>query len=143
MSKTSWFCRPEGVDADETHVHEHRAPTDASVRLLVEMEAKTRERVLAAYPVENTLLKFTTVLLERDDRASFGPVLVVRYQLGGGQVREFRESLFGPEREALQKVLKKFSEHVGESVLLELVETRPFARVVQEVLRKKAVDANE
>jgi hypothetical protein len=107
------------------------------------MEAKMRERVLAAYPVENTLLKFTTVLLERDDWASFGPVLVVRYQLGGGQVREFRESLFGPEREALQKVLKKFSEHVGESVLLELVETRPFVRVVQEVLRKKAVDANE
>jgi hypothetical protein len=135
--------RSSYVNTSPEHVHEHRAPTDASVRLLVEMEAKMRERVLAAYPVENTLLKFTTVLLERDDRASFGPVLVVRYQLGGGQVREFRESLFGLEREALQKVLKKFSEHVGESVLLELVETRPFARVVQEVLRKKAVDANE
>ena len=132
--------RSSYVSTSPEHIHEHRAPTDDSVRLLGDMEAKMRERVLAAYPVENTLLKFTTVLLERDNRESFGPVLIVRYQLGGGPVREFRESLdgllFGPEREAFLKVLKKFSEHVGESVLRELMETRPFEEVVRQMLRK-------
>jgi len=121
-------------------VHEHRAPTDDSVRLLGDMEAKMRERVLAAYPVESTALKFTTVLLERD-RASFGPVLVVCYQLNGGPIQEFRETLdgllFGPEVEALNKVLKKFSEHVGRAVLEGLVSARPFHEVLQQVLRKK------
>jgi hypothetical protein len=104
------------------------------------MEEKIRSRVLAAYPVESTALKFTTVLLERD-RASFGPVLVVCYQLNGGPIQEFRETLdgllFGPEVEALNKVLKKFSEHVGRAVLEGLVSVRPFHEVLQQVLRKK------
>lgn len=45
------------VDVTSTHtsnstVHEHRAPTDESVRLLREMEAAARESVLASFKTE-------------------------------------------------------------------------------------------
>lgn len=36
------------------HIHEHRAPTDDSVRLLAEMEAKARDKIVEAIQVGDT-----------------------------------------------------------------------------------------
>lgn len=36
------------------HVHEHRAPTDESVRLLAEMEAKARDKIIEAVHIGDT-----------------------------------------------------------------------------------------
>ena len=37
----------------QTEVHEHRASTDESVKLLAEMEEKAREKLLAAVPLNS------------------------------------------------------------------------------------------
>jgi len=39
-----------------THIHEHRAPTDESMRLVREMEEKVRGEILSAGTIKNTKL---------------------------------------------------------------------------------------
>ena len=131
--------RSSYVSTSPEHVHEHRAPTDDSIRIFSELEAKAKARVLDAYPVESTPLKFTVIQLAHDE-ASFGDLLVIKYQLGDGPVQKFTWSsdqfLFCNERDAAHELFRSFSEHVGRSVLEEMSKTAAFGAVIKQILRK-------
>jgi len=59
--------------------HEHRAPTDDSVRLLQEMQKKIRNEVVKAVPLEPNLLK----ALMWTEQGTLWPEVVVIYELNG------------------------------------------------------------
>lgn len=54
-------CRNSFYGPDTVEVHHHRAPADASVRLLREMEKAAKDSVIAAYQVDNV---FSVSVLE-------------------------------------------------------------------------------
>lgn len=56
---------PNGYQPTVPAVHEHRAPTDAALTLLRQMEADVRTGIIDAFPVEDTALPFH-VLVEKD-----------------------------------------------------------------------------
>lgn len=72
-------------------IHEHKAPTDESVKLLREMEEAARKSVLDVYRFEDNLLSGIVVLMKArtgaDDRTIY-----VRFTLNG-QLVEFQEKL--------------------------------------------------
>lgn len=49
------------------HIHEHRAPTDDSVRLLAEMEAKARDKIIEAIQVGDTTFQCVVHVQTRFD----------------------------------------------------------------------------
>lgn len=61
-------------------VHEHRAPTDESVRLLDEMEFKARERIIHAIRCDSNPFKFRCVVY--NDLAAFRIVAHINFWLG-------------------------------------------------------------
>lgn len=61
-------------------VHEHKAPTDASVALLREMEAKAFEQVIHTQQIEHMGLK--GAITHMHDICSMGSILVVSFSIG-------------------------------------------------------------
>ena len=109
-------------------IHEHRAPTDESVKILREMEEAARQSILDVYQFEDNGLSGITVLMKprscfEDDR-----VLYVRFTLNG-QLIEFEEKIdcrtvmFDKQRayELLMQgvrnaILQKLIPHIGNAL---------------------------
>lgn len=69
----------------EVNIHEHRAPTTESVKLLKEMEAAALERVLSAFSVEiNKFQCEVVVFLEQISDKIF---VVAKFNLNGKECR--------------------------------------------------------
>lgn len=112
-----------GSGPSSVHVtkHEHRAPTDASVRLLAEMEAKARERVLASVPLEcndfNGVLHHMRSPLQQTDE------FVIQYELNGSRyevpvsVRRGVEAMLNPKTYALLEVRDALAKHIASTAL--------------------------
>lgn len=60
--------------------HEHRAPTDESVRLLREMEEKSRDSVFATLRCQSTHFKVAAMAVE--DQMNFEVVIRANFMLG-------------------------------------------------------------
>ena len=74
-------------------IHEHRAPTDDSVKLLREMEEAARKSVMDVYRFEdNALSGIVAVLKARDARDWDSRTLYVRFTLNG-QLVEFQKKI--------------------------------------------------
>jgi len=68
-------------------VHEHRAPTDASVKLLTEMEAKAEERLLKAFPIQFNSLNATVIGMHSNLMCNYN--ILIRYDINGSP-QEFK-----------------------------------------------------
>lgn len=64
------------------HVHEHRAPTDASVKLLNEMRDKTLANIVASIPVEWNGFN-ANVAHYRDPSAPWDEIIMIKFDLNG------------------------------------------------------------
>lgn len=72
---------PTRVVETSRTIHEHRAPTDESVKLLMEMEQKALEKLLSITRLENNTLNAVWSTFQTFEDARFH--IVCRYQLNG------------------------------------------------------------
>jgi hypothetical protein len=100
------------------HVHEHRAPTDASVKLLREMEAKAREQVVEAIHVGDTTFECVVHIMRHpmDDSTSYRAV----YSLNGKKMTtDYRDQEWRTDkREALVKLRDEMAKDIATAILL-------------------------
>jgi hypothetical protein len=95
-----------------TEVHEHRAPTDESVRLLREMEQKMRDRVLDSIHVADTPLEFALYHL-RPVHAGLDTEFAMRCKVKGQKldVRHIFESRIGEtEEQARERCIEELTQ---------------------------------
>lgn len=62
-------------------IHEHRAPTDESIKLYREMETKARDALILALRVDSNEFKFSATVIE-DFSQGFGLTLRIKFMLG-------------------------------------------------------------
>jgi hypothetical protein len=90
-----------------TEVHEHRAPTDASVKLLREMEQAALDKVLGAIRLEGCPVDCVILRMREGPSAAdpfaLGHHFVVRYKLGA-HAREFRHHFRPDWKKSAQEV---------------------------------------
>lgn len=102
---------PERVD-----VHEHRAPTDASVKLLAEMEQKARDRIEASLDLAGNGFE-GTVLIERSLEQP-RDIIVAVYKINGKRMRtEHRSEPYGERLEAIKALMQKVGSDIAAQVL--------------------------
>lgn len=90
---------PRGPSHVTATVHEHRAPTDESVKLLAEFEVKARERIVEAVHVGDTT--FECVVHVEKDFPSDAIRLMAVFSLNGKKLTaEFKEHAHRFERRA-------------------------------------------
>lgn len=63
--------------------HEHRAPTDDSVKLLSDMEAAARAKVMRSVPLESNAIK--AVLHHMRDVNGLAELFVIQYEVNGSR----------------------------------------------------------
>jgi hypothetical protein len=105
-----------------SEVHEHRAPTDASVKLLREMEAAALGKVLASYRLEGC--EVDCVVHHMHDHMNDEAKFIVQYRLGGRRVRvdhTHRTRSTDSGAEARQRLVSELLRVVGESIAAELL----------------------
>ena len=115
--------RHENAPAYPQTVHEHKAPTDESVRLLREMEESARDRVIAAWVPEKGNMVGAVVQMRRRHDADASDIWV-RFEING---TKFEERFDGPDSrtmdldEAVSAFVKSFAQHVTEMVVRKLL----------------------
>lgn len=72
---------PRYPQSIHSETHEHRAPTDESVKLLRELEAKAQDSVMLAIRSDDNAFKFSAAVF--DDIANFNRTLRIQYSLNG------------------------------------------------------------
>lgn len=101
---------------ETTTVHEHRAPTDESVRLLREMEKAASEKVLQSIRLENSLID--TVIHMQDDHLNAKRGFVVFIRINGKKI-EVRHSFdhWDSQEKVVQGLLAAVSERIAAELL--------------------------
>ena len=89
MFDTTIVHRTEHIPTT-VHHHEHRAPTDASVKLLNEFEQAAEKKLIDATRLENNFVKAT--YHEFRDHLNASIVMVIRITINGNVV-EWREAV--------------------------------------------------
>jgi hypothetical protein len=113
--------RTQYVDRNVT-VHEHRAPTDESVKLLREMEQKAQEKLIASVQVGNST--FECVLHQYLDNLSDRMVWTAVYKLNGKQLTTTVDSdprqspiLGDGMRDAFEKLRDAMAKEIAAQIL--------------------------
>jgi hypothetical protein len=99
MLDTHYLTVHQDVAHSHHHeVHEHRAPTDASVKLLAEMEKAALDRILSSVRLDPC--EVSCVVHHMFDHMSMSDKYIIQYQLGSGRYRvEHSLTLFGSRTE--------------------------------------------
>lgn len=113
-----------------SEVHEHRAPTDASVKLLKEMEQAALEKILGTIRLEGGPVD--CVIVHRADWQNDEHQFLIRYKLGT-VTREARHT-YRPQHgassyEAREQCLEQLRGALAADIALQLL-ARPFALVL-------------
>lgn len=99
-------------------VHEHRAPTDESVKLLREMEAKAREQVIEAIHVGDTTFECVihTHRTFEDESTTYRAI----YSLNGKKMTtDYRDQGYKQDkREAITKLRDEMAKDIATQVLI-------------------------
>lgn len=113
-----------------TEIHEHRAPTDKSVKLLKEMEAAAREKVIASIPLAANGFE-GRILIERE--ALSGDYVLSMFAMVNGKRVEavVREHALGADsvREAMPKLRDAFAKELATEILIECFDKVALPRV--------------
>lgn len=115
-------------------VHEHRAPTDESVKLLREMEKAALDRVLSTIHLEDAPVKCVVVHQRSilDDRDEF----IMRYMMGGN-VYDVRHEFRRPwsvanKQDTLEKCVDELRDALAKHIATVLL-APSFRRIAAEI----------
>lgn len=112
------------------HVHEHRAPTNESVRLLKELENSASDKVISVNRLENNILNATWSVI--DSPISMELTVVCRIMLNGNEIR-FEKKMERPYRsDDPRKIVRSIIEALSEELVKQLLST---TEVRQHLLR--------
>lgn len=110
--------RSAHIDAD-VEVHEHRAPTDQSVKLLSDMESAARAKLLSVNRLINNTLEATWYVF--DDPAAFDLKAVLQFKLNG---RPFKIEVDLERRltkaEQARKMVENLIDHISQELVKRL-----------------------
>lgn len=116
-----------------TMVHEHRAPTDESIKLLDEVHEKTLERIISRHSLEENEFKIEWYLIHPSHLDDIEAVC--RMNLNG-EIRKFSVKICPlmarqDPRKVVEKIRQKAIEELSDMVTLDLLmKNREFARAV-------------
>jgi hypothetical protein len=83
--KSETIRETEYVPYEKT-VHEHKAPTDESIKLLNEMQEKARHNILATMELESNVLKANGIFFQNDHPAYNNIAIALRFILNGKEI---------------------------------------------------------
>lgn len=115
----SYQVGPREVYVSKTvTVEEKRAPTDASVRLLREMETAARSEVDKAIRVDDTPIKM--VVQSMRDHMSGDDIYRAHYSIGGRDLKtEYRHDSY--QRPRIEDAIRGLTEAIAKDVAVELM----------------------
>lgn len=112
--------RPSGPSRID--VHEHRAPTDESVKLMKEMESATERNRIASMPLQSNILSGVVSVFQDHVRASVGAVAV--FDLNGHRCRVTADvPAWGNQGDLLVKLHEEVAKRVAEELLVKFTST--------------------
>ncbi len=123
------------VSIDRINVHEHRAPTDESVRLLKEMEAAAQAKVDKA--IRTTGMGFDCVVQMEQDFANDSIILTAHYTMGTQKMMTtaVRSKYWLEARRGMHSLVAALIHQMGQDIA-ETVLKPALARVAHELSRK-------
>jgi len=98
-------------------VHEHRAPTDDSLKLLREMEEKVKTSILSTFNLDNNI--FSGSLIQSKNDLSIGSNYIFIAKLNGKDIRVEYSNDF---RYDMQTNLQKLVEKVSHTLAVEIIQ---------------------
>lgn len=99
------------------HVHEHKAPTDDSIRYADEMRKKVRDSIIAAVTTDNNALSIKA--FHFSDLAAFENIIIVNYTLNGHERRveyRYNQDLFIRDTQATNKIIFGLKEAIAKDI---------------------------
>ena len=97
-------------------VHEHRAPTDESVRLLREMESKAQEQVDRSVRLETNNLKAVLHFMREPLQLDY--IYCIQIDLNGERHKvEIRADSFRSKEERMDMIIEELSKAIASKVL--------------------------
>lgn len=122
------------------HVHEHRAATDESVRLLHELEKEAANKVLSVNQIQNNFLKAHWTVI--DDPIKMELTAVCRFAINGKEIR-FETVIERPfhSQNAARKVIRGVIDRLSEELVRQLLMT-PLL-ISKSVLNTPALDSKK
>lgn len=106
--------------SQNTEIHEHKAPTDESIKILNEMQEKARKDLLASVKVENNIFSCVITLFQQEIMTN-SHVFMVKFNLNGNEYfMEDRVSNTEIRRNPIEHVMRKIFEKVAEEITKKL-----------------------
>ena len=103
-------------------VNEHRAPTDASVRLLADMEQRVKDKVFGQVKLESNT--FHCEVMRLKSPRTFGETLAIAMKLNGERiVMEIETDPMTSPEEKLREIYKAVGERIAAYVASSVVKT--------------------
>ena len=103
-------------------VNEHRAPTDASVRLLADMEQRVKDKVFGQVKLESNTFHCEVMRLRSPHK--FGETLAIAMKLNGERiVMEIETDRMTSPEEKLREIYKAVGERIAAYVASSVVKT--------------------
>lgn len=128
------FVSKEYVPYEKTViVHEHKAPTDESVKLLNEMQDKALKNILAQIPIESNVMKGCVIFMH-DDIVWQKISLILKFNLNGENF-EIHDQI---EKREFEKIADK-SIRDGSSYVIEYIHER-FSKIIAAELMNQSRD---
>ena len=118
------------VDRNTT-IHEHRAPTDESIKILREMEAKARDNLILAVRVDDGPMPMAVQVVRGWDHEGVFVAMKLRIS-GKEQISRFKLDAFDMDQD-----LRKFADEVRDRALGALV--AEFGPAILQALLSRAV----
>ncbi len=107
-------------------VHEHRAPTDDSVKLLREMEEKSRDQIVGAFVTKSNELAGAVVFMKPSILAEYD--VYIRFKLNGEDY-EFKQVIsdlefYMSKIEAYKMLAEKVASVIAKKLMCKLISER-------------------
>lgn len=103
---------------DEININEHRAPTDESIKMWEEMQAKVVEKIIAKVDVRDNLVEGAVYAIDRLATTMLGIQLIFKFKINGREFvieRTVDENEFyknGRELYNIQQTIKDYTKSV-------------------------------
>jgi hypothetical protein len=112
-------------------IHEHRAPTDASVKLLSELEQAALDKVLSVNRLENNLVHAEWAVIDEPMRMELR--VVCRMKINGQEMK-FETDVDRPWRtDSHRQVIERIYQKLAHCIVGQLVEA---PQVLERILRR-------
>lgn len=119
MFDTANYITPTKTEYVTRTVHEHRAPTDESVKLLSEMERKAQDKIEKTVRLETNSLK--AVLHHMTEPMNLDVIYVIQLNLNGNRHKcTIQVDSYKSKEERIQQIVKEYSEFIAREVLKDI-----------------------